>query len=786
MKEDRNIWESSSATSPQTKSNVTATTNSHYLDIDIRRVFSVWPYILVLGLAGWWVAKLYLRYVHTVYSVSTSINLQQQQEVSIGQALYGSARDPFNDQIAYFKSPTLATQLVDSLGLQYNSIAKGTFKDKDCYGIIRWSIVQHPKPLQFTLTPQKNGFSVLVDSTTIIGNWGAPMTIKGSTVVINKLDSTIASTPITCTATDVLTAAFKLSKAINIVAAKESNIITLTYSDISNNRAIDILNGLVVLYNQVLKQDKTRSFAQAIDFIEKRMGPLAAELDSIETALAHYKAGKGFIGTSANGAMYQEQMKGYDQELVKIGILKSTIAAIEKFIINPNLKDENLALVGISDGYLQSLLTQYQQLRAERDKLDLVATDNFPNKLLLDKQLTELRNNLFMQVKNYKNNLAITENSYQQKMSAANTLLKNTPHEEKELIDKFRIQNIKEALFLTLLQKREEAAVAQASVTVNTKILIPAAKLTATEKPDRNKIGYIGMAIGMLLPLTFALLRELLNRTIISKKQLTNLSKIPVIAELEQGNHANNNTKAASPFAVSLRERSMIGEQIRSLRTTLAFYQTNPQACTYIMITSSMSGEGKSFLSLNLARSYALQGKRVALLEFDLRRPKMSKTLQVANQRLGLSSVLLGKCQPHEIIQQPLAQEDTTECLHFFPAGLIPPNPQELISGQYMPVLKSYLDAHYDVVIIDTPPYGIVADAQILGAWAHVTLIMVRFNYTLNQQISEVNEWHQKNTFGNMALIFNGIQHTGYYGYRYNNYYYKRKYGYQYYSGNEA
>lgn len=257
------------------------------------------------------------------------------------------------------------------------------------------------------------------------------------------------------------------------------------------------------------------------------------------------------------------------------------------------------------------------------------------------------------------------------------------------------------------------------------------------------------------------------------------MTNIPVIAELEQ---ADNPT--SEPFIIEGSQRSMFGEQIRSLRTNINFYSPAGKSTNYILITSSVSGEGKSFLSMNLAKSYSLQGKKVALLEFDLRRPKLTKALGINNtSKTGITSVLIGKSKPGDIVQHIV--NEPKETLHLFPAGAIPPNPQELISGEYIDTLKSYLDANYDIVIIDTPPFGIVADAQILGAWADVTLIITRFQQTVREQILEINEWNDRRLFKSMALVFNGVKNSGYFGNKYGYYYYKRKYGYNYYSSDK-
>ena len=256
------------------------------------------------------------------------------------------------------------------------------------------------------------------------------------------------------------------------------------------------------------------------------------------------------------------------------------------------------------------------------------------------------------------------------------------------------------------------------------------------------------------------------------------MTMIPVVAELEQVEDMDN-----QPFAVEDTKRSMFGEQIRALRTNINFYTPADPGCKYIVLSSSVSGEGKSFISMNLAKSYALQGKRVALLEFDLRRPKISSTLGVAKDKPGISAMLIGNNPVSEIIV-PI-EDKFSGRLDFFPAGAIPPNPQELLTGKYINLIKQYLDDNYEIAIVDTPPYGIVADAQILGEWADVTLIITRFRQTIKEQIAEINEWEGRKVFKRMAIVFNGVKNKGYFGSKYGNYYYKRKYGYTYYSGKE-
>ena len=782
-KEDFNVWENKNMNGADKDAAQPAKLSTNAIDIDFRRVISVWPFIVLFAVLGYVAGMLYLRYASTVYSVTTSISIEETKEVSIGQALFGTTRDPFNDKIAFFKSPTLTALLVDSLGLQYNAQAQGRFKNKDFYGIIKWYIIKkYPgedvPEMNFSIMPEKDGFHYKSDSTEGKAAWAVPFTLKGRSIVVMKLEEFTSQTPIYCYNRSVLAAAFSTSKGIGITTSKESNIITISYSDVSSDRAIDILNALIQLNIDIMERDKSLTFSQAIKFIEQRMAPLGRELDSIENALAHFKSSRGIVGMSANGEIYLQKMQDYDKQLTDITIQRATINQLEAFIKNPNLKETDLSFVGISNPGLQSTLQQYILMMQQREKLALTATDNNPALKLIDQNLDDMRSNMDKQVANYKSNLAIAEATYRANAAEASGYLRSTPGQEKELIDKTRLQNIKESLYLTLLQKREEASIAKASVTVDTKVLYPPVKINATLQPSRSKVLAAAVLIGLLLPLIYAIIKEVLNRKIISKRQLQSMTNIPVIAELAQ---ADNIEKL--PFVLDGTQRSMFGEQIRALRTNINFYTNAAKQTNFILITSSVSGEGKSFLSMNLAKSYAMQGKKVALLEFDLRRPKITKALGLSAEKPGLTSVLIGKTAIKDIVTH--IGKDETEAFDFFPAGAIPPNPQELISGEFINKIKTHLDDNYEVVIIDTPPFGIVADAQILGSWADVTLIVTRFQQTVKEQVQEINEWNDRKIFKSIALVFNGVRNKGYFGNKYGYYYYKSKYGYSYYSGED-
>ena len=782
-KEQKNPWENNSIESVTSSLNSTFS-NRTLNDIDVRRIISIWPYILFMAIIGFTAGRVYTKYMVDNHTVATKVNIQQKEEISLQQAVIGTSRDPFNDKIGFLKSPAISYNVVDRLNLMYNSILKGRFKDKSLYGIIQWKIIndtlsQAPKNnFSFSIIRKGEQFMLIYKNTTFSNfSFGKPIVVGGHVIVVDTLKTFDFNSPIECKYIDKWSLASLVSSNLNIVASKESNIIDITYTDISTERAIDILNKLVEIYNKTLSEDKSQAYSQAIDFINKRFQPLANELDSIENSLSDYQSNRGFVGENSNGVLYLENLQEVDKKLIDIEIQKSNIDSIDQYLNHNKGKDINYAIVGISDLNLQNNLSLLTNLKAEKERMSIVTTKDYPDYKILDKNIQSLVTTIKQQFVEYKKSIDLSRQLCLKNISEISNQIKKTPQDEKGLADIKRMRNIKEALFLTLIQKREESAIAKASTTVDTKVLNPPTVIQTKEKTSKPMIWSIFTLIGILIPVVFVIIKEVVNNKIISKTQLENYLKIPVIAEFELIEKAKNKVESL----LNKTDRSMFGEQLRALRTQLTFYQKESKPL-FIMITSNMSGEGKSFVSLNLAKSFALQNKKVALLEFDLRRPKISSSLKV-NKTIGLSNFLTGNINIDNIAIKPFEENQNFD---FYAAGPIPPNPQELLSNSKMSELHTFLQNNYEVVIIDTPPYGIVADAQIIGKIVDITLVITRFGLTFKEQVVEIEKWNEKKIFPSMAVVFNGIKRKGYYGQKYGYYYYKTKYGYDYYTSKES
>jgi capsular exopolysaccharide synthesis family protein len=743
------------------------------IDIQVSRIFSIWPYMVLSGIVLFFMGWLYLRYTINIYQASTSVVLDDNAGLNPG--LVG-LRDPLNNQIALLKSNTVASKVVLKNRLQYHSYLKGKVKDRELFDEIKWyvtsSISDKREKLVISISPKNlDNFEWRCENSSGKGKWNMPVMIKGNELFFISYATFPKNSIIECIETEEYVEANIIANKLNTEVKKNSNVIQVTYEDNVPERAVLILTDIIPAYNEEAVVSKIKTLQNSLNFIQKRIAPLNDELDSIESAFAEYKSGKILASGDYAGGNVVADYKQLTNDLRDIEVQKKTLASAVEYLADPLNKDNEIVLTGINDPGLLASINLFHQLRDKRKLLSESLTENNPRVIDADKKIVEARNLIELQLNSYRNSISILEKELEKNKESSIASIRKIPIEEQNILERTRLQNIKQNLYSALLQKKEEVALNLASVSIHTSVLdvpkIPKRPIS----PKSNEIMIGSIFLGLIIPLLIAAIREVLNNKVTSKNQLMQLTNTPIIAEIDQATMAEND-----PFVIKEKDRSVIGEQMRVLRANLNFYGANKHPF-FILVSSVLSGEGKSFICANLGASFALMGKRTALLEFDMRKPVLSKRFNLKPQ-IGLSNVLIGEVEPKEIVI-PLMDKHP---LFLLPTGPIPPNPSELLGGEYMVKLKNYLDNNFDVIIIDTPPFGLVADAQILEHWSHVNLFMVRFQKTLQEQIAEIEDVYQRKVFKNMGIIFNGIKMSGYYGYKYGYYGAKRKYGYSYYN----
>ncbi|MBS1526227.1 MAG: polysaccharide biosynthesis tyrosine autokinase [Bacteroidetes bacterium] len=551
--------------------------------------------------------------------------------------------------------------------------------------------------------------------------------------------------------------------------SKQATVLIITLEDEIPQRGKDFLNRLIAEYNIAALEDKNQVTANTLDFIDKRIKVIASELGKVEKNVQEYKSSNKITDISSESQIFLQGVQDNDEALNKVQIQISVLNNLENYI-NKNYNDPSTvpSMLGIDDPTLLGLVQQLGDAELKRLSLLQTATETNPMVATYTEQIDALKKAIKASVANLKNGLEITKQQLQQKNAEFEQTIKQVPDKERGLLDVMRQQDIQNTLYTYLLQKHEETAMQLASDVADSRTIDPATSSKNPVKPIKSVIYLSFFLVGLILPTCVVYFRGILNDRINRRSDIERITRVPIIAEISY-------SSSSSTLLIVDKPRSMVSEQIRALRTNLQFVLPNENQ-KIILFTSSISGEGKSFISLNLGASLAMSGKKVIILEFDLRKPKLHVGLDIDNKH-GLSTYLIGKDDYHDVIN-PIP---TLKDYYLITSGPIPPNPAELIGNGRLQKLFADLKKDFDYIIIDAPPIGLVTDAQLLGKYADATMFIVRHNYTAKNFLHTVDELYKYKKFNNLNLVMNSIkmEYTygyGYgYGYGYNGYYHEEE-----------
>lgn len=557
-----------------------------------------------------------------------------------------------------------------------------------------------------------------------------------------------------------------LSLGLKIVAGAS---VDLSYEDPIPQRAINILNSLIYIYENESIEEKNNLTKNTLAFINEQLEILGQDLDSIETGIQKFRTGNNAIDIGAQGNMYLSKVADNDQRLGEINNQMAILGQVEKYVTD-NASESGIlpSTLGVGDPALSNLTEKLYTSELELSKLKKTMGANNPRVLTLESEIKTMKPAVLENIKSQKSNLAAARHGFSSANGGLNSMLQSIPLKERELLDISREKQTKNNLYQFLLQKKQESELSFASTTSNSKILDPAIASQDPVSPNKKLIYMAALvgAFGLFVGIIFA--KDFLSNKVRYRDELQKMTSIPIIGEI-----AFN--KSETPLVIEKGSRSFVAEEFRKLRISLAFLGID-SSHKKILFTSSISGEGKSFIATNLAVSISLTGKKVVLVDLDLNRPTLSKKLNVHFDE-GVTDFLQNKRKADEIINKLEGHDN----LYFIDTGKLPDNPTELLVGSNIESLISYLDANFDIIIIDTSPAELVTDAFILSALCDTTLYIVRHNYTPKMIIKRIDGNHQINPIVNPAIIFNGLKSRGVfkynYGYGYNYVYDKSYYG---------
>lgn len=729
---------------------------------------------------------LYLRYATPIYEATTSILVKDEKKGGMlselsafsDLGLGGGSVNNVDNEIEILRSRTIVESTVKRLNLNINLIAEGNVVDRDIYAdasisvnfINKSDLFNEAKLVLRYNSLTKNTFELTneIDNENIIlgtkkvFNYGEKIPTTLGIIFINKTNNIVDGNSvhyksIKIAINPVESVAESYKGRINVEPiSKTSSVVNISITDPVQKRAEVFLDNMIQIYNQDAAQDKNFISENTSQFIAGRLALIAKELDGVEQDVETFKKTNRLTDIESEAKLFIEGSSEYDKKGVDTEIQLNVVSSLLDFIkksTNSDLLPTNL----INDnGDTSGLITSYNQLVLDRNRILKSATTENPSVIKLDQQISSLKLNMAASLKRMQSNLQIQNRDIKSQENLLNSKIGKIPVQERQFRVIARQQKVKEELYLYLLQKREETAISLAATEPNARV-IDVAKAGKFPVSPKKKIVYLaGILIGLLIPFGFIYLDDLLDTKIKSKLDLEGKTQIPFIGDIPTSNDIGELIKSES--------RTSSAEAIRIVRTNLEFMLNKvPEGIAKtLFVTSTFSSEGKTFISVNLAATFALSGRRVLLIGMDIRNPKFAEYIDVPP--LGLTNYLSSS---ENNVEDYIVKHPGYENFFILPSGIVPPNPAELLMSKKVDQLFEKLKKEYDYIIVDTAPVSLVTDTLLVAKHADTFVYVMRANVLEKRMLSIANTFYRERKLPNMCILLNDTDSTKGYGYGY-------------------
>ena len=546
-------------------------------------------------------------------------------------------------------------------------------------------------------------------------------------------------------------------------SSKTTTVAVLNYLDTQPERAIDYLNELFRSYNEDANEDKNEVALKTEEFLKNRISAIREELDATESNLESYKKKNELINLTNDASNALNKLTEYQKEQVELETQLNLVTALLDYVDDPrnafNVVPSNL---GLKDADMSNLLNKYNDYVLQRNRLLKSSSPENPYVKRLTAQLEEMWPTIRLSLKSVRENILTQKRSAEDQYNLFSRRVGEVPTQERSLNNIIRQQEIKVELYLMLLQKREENYISLNSTAAKARV-IDDPRSTGKVSPKTKVILLGALVLGLCFPVGLIYLLGLLRYRIEGREDVEMLTKIPVLADIPL---APKSLDGELSLAVRENSNDMMEEAFRGLRTNLRFILSEKE--NVIACTSCIPGEGKTFISTNLAMSLALLGKRVIIVGLDIRKPRLVKLFGLSSDHRGITTFLSSNSGDFQDLDKQIHHAVLNPNLDVLPAGVIPPNPGELISREQLDHAIALLREHYDYVIVDTPPVGLVSDTLSAARVADMTIMVCRADYSPRNNFQLINALHHDNKMPKITLVLNGIDLK------------KRKYGYYY------
>lgn len=749
--------------------------------------------ILFVGLA-----VLYLRYTTPIYQASAKLlikdngsNNQSRRNSIMSTANLGTVSNTMSidNELELLKTKSIAQQAVRDLKLYVSYEQKGRMRNVPIYKTQSVSVDIDPghlenlnSPISLEITREGNGYHVLGTYNYVSAAdpsksklYGIDKKISQLPTTINTKVGTLSFSPNGMTPMmDGTTLLVKVSSpkmaagrfAGSLFATQKSEtttIVNLLLSDAVPGRAIDYLRQLVVCYNRQANDDKNEIAIRTEEFINGRIEKISAELGETEGALETYKKRNNMVELSSSAGQALAHQDSYNQKIVEADMQMDLLNSINNYIDRPENKYQTLpSNVGLTDGTANSLISKYNEVVLERNRMLQSASENSPVVVPLTAQLDDLTASIKSAMNQAKRDMNIQRNNMVRQYNIYSGQVSSTPEQERVLSQIGRQQDVKSSLFVMLLQKREENSISLAA-TADKGMLLDDPSFAGQIFPKRDTVLLVAFSIGLFLPAIFIFLVRFFRYKIEGHDDVAALTDLPIVADVAV---ASETGKTKGEIVVHENRNNQMEEIFRSMRTNLQFMLNGDQKV--IMFTSSTSGEGKTFNAANLAVSFALLDKKVILVGLDIRKPRLADLFEIDDHHHGITSLLTKASPTEEDIRAQLIPSGVNNNLDILAGGVTPPNPSELLTRSSLDKVFEILKKKYDYIIVDTAPVGLVTDTLHIGRISDVTVFVCRADYTPKSAFDYINKLSEEKKLPNVCVVINGIDMS------------KKKYGYYY------
>ena len=565
--------------------------------------------------------------------------------------------------------------------------------------------------------------------------------------------------------------------------SKTTSVVTVSLKNSSLQRGQDFINQLLEMYNRNTNNDKNEIAQKTAEFIDERIGIISKELGSTEADLETFKRDAGITDLSSDAQIALTGNAEYEKKQVENRTQISLVEDLKKYL-GHNEYEILPSNVGLKDITLAAQIDRYNEMLIERKRLLRTSTENNPAIINLDTSIRATKANVQATLEGTLQGLFITKADLDREAKRYMRRISDAPGQERQYVSIARQQEIKAGLYLMLLQKREENAIMLAATANNAKIIDDAIADVIPVSPKRSIIYLAALCLGIAIPVVVIYMIDLTKFKIEGRADVEKLTSVPIAGDIPLTDEKN--TKEGS-IAVFENQNNLMSETFRNIRTNIQFMLQNNKKV--ILVTSTVSGEGKSFTSANLAISLSLLGKKVVIVGLDIRKPGLNKVFNLSSKEKGITQYL---ANPEMDLMSLVQLSDVNRNLYILPGGTVPPNPTELLARDGLDKAIEILKKNFDYVILDTAPIGMVTDTLLIGRVAELSAYVCRADYTHKAEYTLINELFHEQKLPNLCTIINGVdlkkrKYGYYYGYgKYGKHYgYGKRYGYGYGYGQE-